>query len=228
MNESFTAGFLLKLAETEAQWSRAKAHLAKGHESEKKRLQALGLGTGMLAGMPLAGYDYVQAALGKKKPRALALLAPVIGAGLGHLLGERAALKRLELSQTRDPAHGQYVPYAHKVANILRDSAAVARGSLWQTKRMTGTLKPPKHKPIVVKTPQPAPPQVEPSTFTPTQNSMTTQAKTSSCKKHERGKKLRARLGGGEPMTWKGSKGKEYEKGPENKPVPESWRGHDF
>lgn len=228
---AFDVGVMTKLAESrgERKYSRAKSHVAKGHEREKGRLQTKGRRAGGLLGMGITAYEV----LGRrgKKARPAALLAIPVGVGLGHLAGERAALKRLETSQKREE-HGHYAPFG-KRASIIDDTAKHARTQLWATKRSMNTVKPVAHKPKVVASPAPKPPQVAPSVQTPVMQ--TPMAKESAARRagaESAIKKLRAKKSvddmGGPHQLWSGQKPERRRPGPENEPVPGSWRGHDF
>jgi hypothetical protein len=146
--------------------------------------------------------------------------------GIGHLAGEREALKRLESSQERGE-HGHYAPMRKK-SSVTSETAANARSQLWATKRGIGTVKPPTHKPKVIQTPQIDPPKIEPSTRTPSQAAMVAKLGSVSAIKKLRAKKPVDDMGEGRERLWRGQRLRENKPGPENQPVPESWRGHDF
>jgi hypothetical protein len=220
---------MTKIAETRAErkYRRAKAHVAKGHEEERKRL-----GTkGALIGVGVGGAPFVAKAiydvLRKKKVKDHILaqaLAQGAGAGFGTLAGHRLADSRLRTSQQRQE-HGHYAPFSKRASDVREQTAKMNRSQIWGTKR--SVVKPVVHKPKIVNTPQPPKPQIEPSTTTPSQPPTAggQPEKTASRKKRRRSAEGRM----GEPRTtWKGQKVREYRQGPENEPVPESWRGRDF
>ena len=154
---------------TRGQWHRAKAHVAKGHEEELRRLRSRGRLAGALVGLGVATPEIVQALRRKKLPHYLPLLAPAIGAGIGHLGGSHVALKRLELSQKRGRA-GHYAPLRKEALSpITLPMTSTMRRARTQINNVKRPLaQPVAHKPQVVKTPMPAPPVVEPTTRTPT------------------------------------------------------------
>lgn len=165
---AFTSDSIAKVAMiTRGQWHRAKAHVAKGHEEEKERLQSRGRLAGALAGLGVATPEIVQALRRKKLPHYLPLLAPVIGAGIGHLGGSHVALKRLELSQKRGYS-GHYAPLRKEALSPITLPMTSTARRVRITAPKQPLAAPVVHKPQVVKTPMPAPPVVEPTTRTPT------------------------------------------------------------
>jgi hypothetical protein len=170
---------------SEAQYRRAKAHVARGHETEKRRLQRKGR------------------------------IVPVIGPAVGEYVAD----KRLELSQKRGPM-GRYSKYA----TAISETAAAAMGAARAVKRPL--VKPPVHKPMVVKTPAPVPPQVAAATQSPAMSPIAKMGAMTAIKKLKAKKAVDDM---GEPrQTWQGSRVRRQKPGPENEPEPESWRGHDF
>lgn len=224
-----------KLAETrdERRYRRAKAHVAKGHEEEKKRLQRKGMriGGGVGLATTLAG-EILRDRRGKRRWGAHMLALPA-GMAIGHLAGEREALKRLERSQQRGE-HGHYAPF-DKRASVISETQQAVRSQLRATKRSINTAKPVAHKPKVVEAPKPEPPKVAPSSQTPVMQTPQAMAKESAARRagaESAIKKLRAKKSVGDmgerQDLWSGQKAERRRPGPENEPVPESWRGHDF
>jgi hypothetical protein len=163
----------------EKRWHTAKAHVAKGHEEEKRRLQNEGTRYGIATGNIIGGLT----AMGLKGGFGPIALGTIAGAGLGALAGHRLgaweADRRLNLSQTRGPG-GTYIPYPTKTAaagilgaiapatrTVLGQTAVASRSQIRAVKR--ARVKPVQHKPMKVETPAPAPPRVEPATSTPSQ-----------------------------------------------------------
>jgi len=216
---------MIKLAESRDEWTKAKRHVAIGHEREQRRLKGKGRLIGGTAGATVTGLGLVHALGRKKWPGLITAAAVPAGLGLGHLLGEREALKRLELSQRRGES-GHYAPMPKK-AGIIEDTAVQARSEIRATKRPL--VKPIVHKPMVVKTPAPKPPTIAPPTQTPTQ--MTPVEKMGALAVLKKRKKAKAAvddMGGGASNSWQGQKIRQFKPGPENEPLSESWRGHDF
>lgn len=170
----------------ERRWHAAKSHVARGHERERERMQNKGMTIGLPAGALVTGLM----ALGMRPGAAAtaAALGGVAGAVAGRRAGAWNADRLLAISQTRGEL-GQYVPWekrassvfgglarlAPATATVVGDTARAARSSVRTVKRTT--IVPPKHKPKVVATPSPAPPRVEPTSFTPAMPSMSPTAK---------------------------------------------------
>lgn len=143
---------------TERQFHRAKAHVARGHEQELRRLQAKGRAVGGALGLLAAGPEMYAAIRGKRAPSVLHTLAPVLGIGAGHLGGSHVALKRLELSQLRG-GHGHYSGL-RKRAGVVQETAKKMSAGINATRRQAPRA-------VVQHTPlsQPLPaPAVEPTT----------------------------------------------------------------
>lgn len=210
--------------------------MARGHEEEKRRLQSRGRLAGALVGLGVATPEIVQALRRKKLPHYLPLLAPAIGAGIGHLGGSHVALKRLELSQRRGE-EGHYAPLRKQALSpITLPMTSTMRRARTQINNVKRPLASPVvHKPMVVKTPMPAPPVVEPTTRTPTMMPKTSSfmvgamAKVAAYMKivGKDTKKRAAVDDMGEPARgWRGTRLPAEPRG--NVPEPEAWRGHDF
>lgn len=170
------AGVDPAFAVAERRWHRAKAHVAKGHDEERRRLVRKGAVVGTSLGSNIASL----AAMRRSWPQILAanVGGGVIGALAGARVGAWEADKRLALSQRRG-AHGQYAPLtkgasaafgglsalAPATNTVVGQTMSRARSALRATRR--AAVKPVAHKPMVVRTPTPQAPRVEPTTLTP-------------------------------------------------------------
>jgi hypothetical protein len=128
--------------------------VARGHETEKQRLQRKGAVIGTT-------------------------VAPGPGTVGGYVAGGYVANKRLELSQKRD-AMGRYT----KLGGVLSETASTTREQQRGVRRpMVSAPKPPTIKPTLVKTPKPPTPQVQPATQTPVMSSIAKEGAISAIKK---------------------------------------------
>jgi len=101
---------MTKFTPTQGQWHRAKAHVAKGHEAEKRRLQIKGgIIGGVTGGTAKALASAIALSRGKKKSALVIASLPTIigGTALGTVIGRYIAHRRLALSQRRHD-HGHY------------------------------------------------------------------------------------------------------------------------
>ena len=209
MTPVFVAGFMAKVAEVGAErWRRAKAHVALGHEQERRRLQHKGLAIGTAAGAAAA----VANSLARRRfdPLSLALLPA--GSVAGHLAGGATADRRLVLSQSRE-RHGHYAP-REKVGELMTPIAQTAK----QTRAGIAAVKRPH---LVPPTPDAVKPPAQAPAFEPTTKIGAELKKID----RRRGRKSPERLGEPQDGQWSGSFYQPYRRGPENEPV--SYRSHD-
>lgn len=146
-------------AYAQKRWGTAKAHVAKGHEQEKERLQNKGELIGSSVSGPVAAL--LARRMGMAPAAAVTAASMFAGAMAGNVVGGWEAERRLQLSQLRG-RHGHYAPGPgrRKHANVNKALSKIK------------IPKPPTHKPKVVATPAPSMPRIEPSTVTPSQPSL--------------------------------------------------------